>query len=130
MIKVKDMPTFRDVLDEALQNDEFRAEWERTALARTVAVAVAGYRARHGLSQRALARALGMQRSAVARLELGEHNPSVETLQRLSQALGIHFAIDLAPPGSQERWVTPTSVVAVREEFTAAAGGRVLIAAG
>src|SRR5437879_9686073 len=98
VVKVKDMPTFREVLGEALQNDELRAEWERTALARAVAVAVAGYRARRGLSQRALAQTLELQRSAVARLELGEHNPSVETLQRLSQALGIHFMIDVAPP--------------------------------
>ena len=130
MVKVKDMPTFLNVLGEVLEDGEFRAEWERTALARAVAVAVAGYRARHSLSQRALAQTLGMQRSAVARLELGEHNPSVETLQRLSRALRIHFAIDLAPPGDQERWVTSTAGASVREEYTSADGGRVLIVAG
>jgi hypothetical protein len=43
---------------------KFRAEWERTALARAVAEAVIRYRAEHGLSQTALARVLGWSQPA------------------------------------------------------------------
>jgi len=75
----------RDLQEERFQeNPAARERWERTALARAVAIAVIRYRAEHGLSQRALAKQLGMPQPHVARLELGEHNPSVDMLQRLA----------------------------------------------
>jgi DNA-binding transcriptional regulator YiaG len=66
-----------DVLAEELCDPEFRAEWERTAPARWLAVEIAHYRAEHGLSERQLAEQLGVHQSDVARMELGEH-PSSE----------------------------------------------------
>ena len=42
-----------EVLAEMLQDPQFRAEWERTALARAVAEAVIRYRAERGLADRA-----------------------------------------------------------------------------
>ena len=47
------------VLADMLQDPAFRAQWERTALARAVAEAVIGYRAEHKLTQTRLARLLG-----------------------------------------------------------------------
>ena len=58
-----------EVLEEMLQDPAFRAEWERTALARAVAEAVIRYRAERHLSQSALARLLGWRQPVVARLE-------------------------------------------------------------
>jgi transcriptional regulator with XRE-family HTH domain len=66
-------------------------------LARAVALRLVEYRAVNGLSQTALARKLQMQQPAIARLEAGDHNPSVDTLVRLSQGLGIDFHIDITP---------------------------------
>jgi predicted transcriptional regulator len=43
---------------------------------------VIGYRVDHGLSQTGLARLLGMHQPAVARLEAGDHEPSLATLSR------------------------------------------------
>ena len=82
-----------------LKDPAFRAEWERTAVARAVAVRLVEYRAEHALSQTALARQLGMKQPAVARLEAGEHNPSFDTLARLSSALGLEFHIAVTPEG-------------------------------
>ena len=67
--------------DRFLKDPEAKDRWEKMAMARVVAIAVIRYRAKHGLSQMALARKLGVPRSYIARLELGEHNPSVETLR-------------------------------------------------
>ncbi len=75
--------------------------WERTALARAVAVRLVAHRAEHGLSQTALARELGMKQPAVARLEIGETNPSIETLRRLSSRLGLEFLLHIAPNGQR-----------------------------
>lgn len=94
--------------EERLQRDPaFRAEWERTALARAVALRVVGYRADHGLTQTALARQLGMRQSAIARLEIGEQNPRVETLLRLSEALGMEFLLHIGPIGRSDPWPNP-----------------------
>ena len=88
----------RDLLAEQLANDpEFRAEWERTALARAVALAVLGYRTRHALSQTQLAKQLGIRQPHVSRLELGEHNPTPEILQRLASKLALRFVLEIAP---------------------------------
>lgn len=107
-MKVSDLRTNDEVLAEQLRSDpESRAEWERTALARAVAVEVVRFRAEHGLSQRALAERLGMKQPNVARLELGEINPRIETLMLLSSRLGLEFTIDIRPETQPELVVTP-----------------------
>lgn len=96
----------KEVLDEHLKDHPgFRREWDRLRLASAVSLEVVRYRAKHQLSQTALATKLGMNQSAIARLEAAEHNPSFETLCRLSGVLGIEFLVDIAPAGSQRRWV-------------------------
>lgn len=96
-MKLSEMKRFDEVLAEDLKDPEFRAEWERTAVARAVAIRVAAYRAQHALTQAQLAKKLGMTQSAIARLELGEHEPTLTTLARLSQGLDIDFHIDITP---------------------------------
>jgi transcriptional regulator with XRE-family HTH domain len=106
-MKLSEMKTNDELITELLRTDpEFRAEWERTALARAVALAIVRYRADHDLSQRDLAKRLGMKQPQVARLELGEVNPSMETLMRASAQLGIEFTIDVRPAGSPARNMT------------------------
>lgn len=86
--------TFADVLDRELQNDPaFRKEWERTRIAREIAIQVVGYRASHNLTQEGLAAKLGVKQPAVARLEAGGHAPSVMMLRRLAEKLGMEFHI-------------------------------------
>ncbi len=101
------MKTNDELIAEQLRTDpEFRAEWERTALARAVAIAIVRYRSDHDLSQRELADRLNMKQPQVARLELGEVNPSIDTLMRISAQLGIEFTIDVRPAGTPARNVT------------------------
>jgi ribosome-binding protein aMBF1 (putative translation factor) len=86
-----------EVLARDLQDPEFRAEWERTAVARWLAVEVAHYRAVHRLSQRQLADLLGVHQSDVARMESGEHNPTLDRLIRVAKGLDIELMIDIRP---------------------------------
>jgi len=98
-VKLQSMRGSDKVTGRQLKDPAVRAEWDRTAVARAVAVRLVDYRAEHALSQTALARQLGMKQPAVARLEAGEHNPSFDTLARLSSALGIEFHIAVTPEG-------------------------------
>ena len=52
-------------------------------------------RERHGLSQLQVARAAGMQPSAVERFEAGAYLPSLPVLERLAKALGVCLDIRL-----------------------------------
>jgi transcriptional regulator with XRE-family HTH domain len=106
-MKLSDMKTSDEVLAEQLRADpEFRAEWERTALARAIAVAVLRFRTDRGLSQRGLASLLGMTQPQVARLERGDVNPSMDTLVRVAAGLGIELTINVTPTNHKPRLVT------------------------
>lgn len=97
MPRMSELKTAAQIAAEELADPEIRREQERTALAHAVAMRVIGYRVEHGLSQTGLARLLGMHQSAIARLEACDHEPSLATLSRLAQALGIEFHIDITP---------------------------------
>jgi ribosome-binding protein aMBF1 (putative translation factor) len=109
-MRLSDMKTNDEVLAEHLASDpEFRVEWERTTLARVVSLAVLRHRTDRGLSQRALADQLGMKQPQIARLEIGEVNPSIETLMRLSSGLGLEFTIRIRPAAAPDVVVTAQS---------------------
>ncbi|MGI8553240.1 MAG: helix-turn-helix domain-containing protein [Dehalococcoidia bacterium] len=123
---------FEEVLEEQLQDPEVRGHWQRTALARAVAISSIRYRADHGLSQKQLAGLVGWKQPQVARLELGEHNPTIDTLVHLSQILGVEYLVDIRPAANDRGlWVTREAEEAgVVERFTTEEGGHVLVAAG
>ena len=103
MTKLTDLSAASDVRAEDLLDAEVRAEHERTALARAVAIRVLTYRTTEDLTQSELAERLGMKRIALARLEAGDHTPSFDTLQLLSRGLGIEFHIDITPESASLR---------------------------
>lgn len=118
--------------EEKLREDPaLRAYWERTALARAVALAVIGYRVEHHLTQTQLAAELGVRQPQVSRLELGEHSPSLEMLQRLACALGLRFIMEVAPAGERapKTALTLPSDMEVIEDVTAD-GSRIRVATG
>ena len=104
-MKLGDLVSSEQVLAYQLLDPDFKAEWDRTAVARAVALKVLTYRTEHGLSQRALAETLGMTQPQVARLEAGEHNPTIDTLARIADALDLEFAIDVRPEKREARLV-------------------------
>lgn len=123
----KGIKTADEVLAAALETDPaFATEWERLALARMVAARLIAYRSENGLSQRELAKRLGVSQPRVVELESGEKNPQIETLVKIAATTGIEFAFDVVPIGQE-----PTLV---RKSFKGTpahvyAGGSVLVAA-
>ena len=120
-MKVSDMTAHEELLASELEDPEFRAEWTRTALARAVALEIVRHRGARGLSQRALGELLGMKQPQVARLERGDHTPTIDTLIRLSAVLGIEFNLDIRPRGRRSvlatrRAQTDASVAAFEQD--------------
>jgi ribosome-binding protein aMBF1 (putative translation factor) len=80
------------------RSPEYRAEEERLRPTREVAKQVIQLRTRAGISQEELARRVGTSKSAIARLESGRHQTTVETLRRVAEALGARLVIEFDAP--------------------------------
>jgi DNA-binding XRE family transcriptional regulator len=99
--------THGELVAETLNTDsEFRAEWERLAPARKLAVELVRYRAEQKLSQTALAERLGVSQPRVAKLESGEHNPDFDTVAHIVGVTGIEFCFDFVPEGRKSKLTT------------------------
>jgi len=109
MVKLSELRTADEIHEQDMHDLDYRREYERTRLANDVAIKVIRYRAAHGLSQAALARLLGMRQPHVARLESGDHEPSLSTLARLSTALGLDFSVDVKPDRMRLRYAVRDS---------------------
>ena len=94
-MKLSELRTADEIHDQAMRDLDYRREYERTKLANDVAIKVIAWRARHGLSQAELARKLGLRQPNVARLEAGEHEPTIATLSRLAEVLGLDFSVEV-----------------------------------
>ncbi len=95
--------SYDEMMSTLLEDDELRQSWEESTIARAIANQVIRYRVEHGLSQRALAARLGVSPGLVGRLEVGEHEPRLRTLQLLTRRLGLRFNIDIHPVGTPGR---------------------------
>lgn len=87
----------KEVHKKDMKDPEFRAEWERTALARSVSELLLAYRVKHDISQTELAKRLGTGQAKVSRLESGTHTPNLQTLKKIATALEIDLKIVLRP---------------------------------
>jgi transcriptional regulator with XRE-family HTH domain len=94
------------LVEEQLADPKFKAEWQRFAPAREFASTLLRYRAEHGLSQRALAKRLGLSQPRIVKLESGDHNPEIDTIINAVRQLGIEFALDVAPADRKPMLVT------------------------
>ena len=71
-----------------MQDPEYAAEYERLEPVYDIISAITLARAAQNLPQRELAERCGMRQSAFARLESGNANPTLKTLQQVAKGLG------------------------------------------
>lgn len=99
-----------------------------TALAAAIGARVKQERQSRQLTLDQLAEAAGVSRRAVVNVEQGVANPSVGTLLRLSDALGVGLPALVEPPEPKPVTVTHRGEGAVL--WTSASGGRGVLVAG
>ncbi|MCD8285986.1 MAG: helix-turn-helix domain-containing protein [Clostridia bacterium] len=95
MAKEKD---YREILNERLQDPAFKAEWDAVALERQTSCAIINAREEAHLSLEQLAALTGIKESMIRRYESGSGLPSLKTLDRLAQAMGLRIQIRFVSP--------------------------------
>jgi len=95
MVKLSELRSADEIHAEAMRDLDYRREYERTKLANDVAIKVIGFRVNNGLSQSALAKMLGWRQPHVARLEAGDHEPSLATLSLLAEVTNMDFSVEV-----------------------------------
>jgi len=88
------MKTWKSFKKELLKDTEFAKEYKRLEPQYAVISQMIAIRARKGLTQKELAKRIGTKQSAVARLESGNYNPTLEFLQKTAKALGTKLVIN------------------------------------
>ncbi len=85
--------TWEEVKRERADSPARRRGCERAGRTIRIATEIHELREKRGLSQRELAERLGTTQSAVARLEAGNVSPSLPTLDRVAEALGVELVV-------------------------------------
>lgn len=81
------------VEERARRNAEFPAMVEAALTTRLLLRELAEHRQQRGLSQTVVAARMGTSQSALARLESGETDPRITTVERYARAIGEQLAL-------------------------------------
>ena len=88
------MTNFNDFLNEQMKDPEFKAEF-------SVIEAMLKARKESGLTQKQLSERTGIAQTDISKLERGNANPSLRTLQRLAAGMGMRVKIEFVPASAK-----------------------------
>ena len=91
------MSEFQKLLNEQLQDDEFRKEWEDIQPEMDVIRAMVDARISQNLTQKELAERTGINQADISKLENGTRNPSLKLLKRLANGMGMTLKLEFVP---------------------------------
>ena len=83
------MITFDDMLNEQLQDPEFRKEYEAIQPEMDVIRAIVDARISQNLTQKELSERSGINQADISKIENGTRNPSLNLLKRLADGMGM-----------------------------------------
>ena len=86
--------SFDDFLAEQLKDPEIRKEYEALQPERAIIQAIIDARRDSGLTQKELSKRTGIAQGDISKLEKGNANPSIRTLQRLAAGMGKFLKIE------------------------------------
>ena len=88
---------FRETLNEQLRDPEFKAEWDALEPERQIMRAIVEGRDEQALTQKQLSEMTGITQADISRFENGTGNPSLRTLKRLAEGLGMSLKVEFIP---------------------------------
>ena len=86
--------------DDVLKDPEIREEYEALQPEYAAIQAMIDARVRSGMTQKELSEKTGIAQGDISRIERGNANPSLRTLQRLARGMKITLRLEFVPEGS------------------------------
>ena len=91
------MTKLGDFLNEQLSDPEFKKEYDALRPEYAIIQAIIDARKTTGMTQKQLAEKTGITQADISRLENGSANPSLKTLQRLAEGMGMKLKLEFLP---------------------------------
>lgn len=88
------MIDFQDILKKELKNPEFKKLYDEYGRQLEIAYQILQLRKKKKMSQLELAKKIGTKQSNIARLEAGQQNFSIDTLEKIAEALDCRLNIN------------------------------------
>ena len=89
------MTKWKDLEKELLSDPATKREFDRLAPRYAVISTIIEARIKKGMTQKDVADKIGTKQSAIARLEAGNTNPTIEFLEKIAAVLGAKLTIQL-----------------------------------
>lgn len=89
------MESWEDVKKELLKNPDVKKEYDRLAPRYQLISDLIALRIKKGLSQAEVAKKIGTKQSAIARIESGDENLTIDSVQKMTDALGAKIRISV-----------------------------------
>jgi predicted transcriptional regulator len=91
------MSNFNDYLSVKLKDPKLKAEYDSLEPEFSIIQAMIDARKSSGITQKELSKITGIAQADISKLENGNANPSLRTLQRLARGLGMNLKIEFIP---------------------------------
>ena len=91
------MTNYDTFFEEQMKDPAFRKEWEALQPEMAIVRAMINAREKSGMTQKELSEKTGITQADISRLENGNANPSLKTLQRLAEGMGMTLKLEFVP---------------------------------
>lgn len=91
------MSDIQKYLNQQLKNDDFKKEWNNIQPELQIIDTLIEARKTKKITQKQLSEITGIAQGDISKLENGSGNPSIKTLQRLANGLGMMLKIEFVP---------------------------------
>ncbi len=89
--------TLQVILDKNMKDPEFRKEFEALETEYAIKSLILQARKEKNMTQEQLSKVTGIDRADISKLERGEGNPTVSSLERLAEGLGMKLKLQFVP---------------------------------
>ena len=96
------MSNYRAYKEIALQNPEVKTEYDALQAEYDIIQSLIDARANQNITQKELSLKTGIPQADISRIENGTRNPSLSTLKKLAQGLGMQLRLEFIPDSAKK----------------------------
>lgn len=96
------MSNYRVYKEKALQNPEVKTEYDALQAEYDIIQSLIDARANQNITQKELSLKTGIPQADISRIENGTRNPSLSTLKKLAQGLGMQLRLEFIPDSAKK----------------------------